>query len=49
MPSRAGRSVKPSLFRSVLGVAVLESKWVVRQPGWLIQDAFLAMSFALIL
>ncbi|BES81847.1 ABC transporter permease [Pyrodictium abyssi] len=36
-------------LRSVLGIAVLESRWVIRQPGWLIQDAFMALSFALIL
>ena len=36
-------------LRSVLGIAVLESGWVVRQPGRLMQDAFMALSFALIL
>ncbi|ALL01493.1 ABC-type multidrug transport system, permease component [Pyrodictium delaneyi] len=49
MSSSGGRDIRPSILRSILGIAVLESRWVTRQPGWLIQDAFMALSFALIL
>jgi ABC-2 type transport system permease protein len=33
----------------VLGVAVLSSRWVVRQPAWLVQDALMVAAFGLIL
>ncbi len=36
-------------LRGVLGVAALASRWVVRQPSWLIQDAVMALAFLVIL
>lgn len=36
-------------LRGVLGVAALASRWVVRQPSWLIQDAVVALAFLIIL
>lgn len=35
--------------RSVVGVAVLEAAWIVRQPAWLIQSMLIAMSLAILL
>lgn len=40
--------MRPGL-RRVLGVAVLASRWIVRQPVWLIQDLFLVVSMLIIL
>ncbi len=36
-------------LRGALGVAALASRWVVRQPTWLVQDAVLALAFLVIL
>lgn len=36
-------------LRRVLGVAALESRWIIRQPAWLLQDLFLVAAFAILL
>ncbi len=36
-------------IRSVLGVMVLSSRWIVRQPGWLVQSIINVTGFAIIL
>lgn len=36
-------------LRGILGVAVLTSRWAVRQPAWLLQDALLLVAFGIIL
>ncbi len=35
-------------IREVIGIAVLEAIWIVRQPAWLIQSALLAISLAVL-
>ncbi|AEM38420.1 ABC-2 type transporter [Pyrolobus fumarii 1A] len=36
-------------LRKVLGVAVLESRWVLRQPMWIVQEVFTVVAFMVIL
>ena len=37
-----------SFTRGVLGVAVLTSRWLVRQPMWVLQDLMSLLGFTII-